>query len=156
MTWMCSNKKTSSIGFDLVLNIWDMGRRSEQQWTVVTNTPSCPGIYFRDHFLAVFLWPAVLFCWMAIAQVENNFLLLCSMSFGSFFPINASRQLPPGSQSSGCMGIPVDENFPVSASHSLGLTFPRKHRAVPSLLWNCMSKSAMTGELDCLMEWALL
>lgn len=156
MTWMCSNtrrsKKTSSNEFGLVLNIWKMGRRWEQQWTVVTNMPSWPGIYFRDHFLVAFLGPAVLFCWMAVAQVEKQFPLTQFRGLWQIFLVNASRELPPRSQSSSCVGIPVDENFPVSASHSLGLIFPRKHRAVSSLLWNCMSKSAMPGELHCLME----
>lgn len=93
------SKRISSVECDLVLNIWKMGRRSKQQWTMVTNMPSCPGIYFRDHFLTDFLRPAVLFCWMAIAQVENNCPLLHSIDFGRFFlsmaAENCSQDLSP-------------------------------------------------------------
>lgn len=159
MTWMCSNlrwsKKTSSNEADLVLNIWKMGRRSEQQLTVVTNTPSWPGIYFRD-ISDCFSWTCCAVLLDSNSTGWKQFPLTPFLGLRQIFPINASRELLPGSQSSGCVGIPVDESFPVSTSHPLSLAFPRKHTAVSSLLWSCMSKSALPGELDCLMEWALL
>lgn len=110
-------------------------------------------LLFQGQFPSCFPWT----CCAAVLLDGNStgwkqFPLAPFHGLWQIFPINASRELLPGSQSSVCVGIPGDGSFPISASNSLGLTFPRKHRAVPSLLWSCTSKSAMPGELDCLME----